>query len=187
MDAKEFFTSEGYRFNQATRSFNPISAYDGLTLMDEILNADVVMAPRNVLDNSINDEYTFTDKGTTNVDGKMIQIFGFSVKKPTQANVYVSNAKSCSGEIYIDAENRAVVQYHVVYELDGTNYLGYNLIANNNTPAKLDILVNYKPYESKYILSGVAITVANKRLEYVTTAIQVDSPEVITGRQYMER
>ena len=187
MDAKEFFTSEGYRFNQATRSFNPISAYDGLTLMDEILNADVVMAPRNVLDNSINDEYTFTDKGTTNVDGKMVQIFGFSVKKPTQANVYVPNAKSCSGEIYIDAENRAVVQYHVVYELDGTNYLGYNLIANNNTPAKLDILVNYKPYESKYILSGVAITVANKRLEYVTTAIQVDSPEVITGRQYMER
>lgn len=187
MNAEDFYVNQGYRFNSSNRSFKVVSAYDGLTLMDEILNADIVMAPRNVLDETINDEYKFEDKGITTIDGREIQVIGFSVEKPTRANVYPADAKSCKGEIYIDKENRAVVQYHVVFELNGTNYLGYNMVANNPSPAKLDILVTYKPFESKYILGGVAITVANKRLEYVTTAVEVNNPEVIQGRQYMER
>lgn len=187
MNAKDFYQNQGYRFNQTTRSFNPISAYDGLTLMDEIINSDVVMAPRNVLDESINDEYTFIDKGVTNIDGREIQVIGFSVETPTRANVYPADAKSCSGEVYVDTQNKAVVQYKVQYELVGTNYLGYNLVSNSSTPATLELLVTYKPYESKYILAGVSVTVANKRLEYVTTEVVTENPEVIEGRQYIER
>ncbi len=187
MNAKDFYVHHGYRFNQANRSFNPISAYDGLTLMDEIINSDVVMAPRNVLDQSINDEYTFIDNGITNIDGREIQVIGFVVETPTRANVYPADAKSCTGEIYVDTQNKAVVQYHAKFELVGTNYLGYNFVANSSTPATLELLVTYKPYESKYILSGVSVTVANKRLEYVTNAVVTENPEVIEGRQYIER
>lgn len=187
MNAKDLYVNHGYRFNQASRSFNPISAYDGLTLMDEIINSDVVMAPRSVLDESINDEYTFIDKGITNIDGREIQVIGFSVETPTRANVYPADAKSCVGEIYVDTQNKAVVQYHVKYELVGTNYLGYNLVSNSSTPATLEILVTYKPFESKYILGGVSVTVANKRLEFVTTDVIIDGAEVIEGRQYIER
>lgn len=186
MNAKDFYVNQGYRFNSANRSFKVVSAYDGLTLMDEILNADVVMAPRNVLDETINDEYSYTDNGVTTIDGREVQVIGFSVEKPTKANVYPADAKSCKGEIYIDKENKAVIQYHVEYELTGTNYLGYNLVSNIQTPATLDILVTYKPYETKYILSGVAITVANKRIEYMTTAVETVDVEEIAGRQYMD-
>lgn len=187
MSAPELYQSESYRFNSAERSFKPVSAYDALTLMDEILSADIIKAPRNVLDESVNDEYTFSDNGIVELDGRKIQVIGFNVPEPNAANVYYSNVKSCKGEIYVDTLNKAVVKYTLSCELDGTNYLGYNYVANNNAPTQMDLVVTYKPYEGRYILGVVSISAGNKRLEYITEAVETVNIEEIEGRQYIER
>ncbi len=186
-DPATIFADESCRFNEVRRNFDVESAYDGLTFMDDILAMDVVKSMRSVLDYE-NKDYRLSDRGVVSVDGREVRMISFTVANPTLANGAVGVANNCYGEIYIDSENYAVLQYHAVYELDGRSYLGYDFVTGEGveTPNTLDVFVTYKAYASKYVLSGVFLRCNDMTTQFITTGVETDNPERISGRTYFE-
>ena len=191
------FKELNYKYNEVRRSEEPKSVLDGLTYFDDILTADVVRQTRNILDaNNIRD-YKLSNKGRLLFEGDSVQVIGYEVNKPSLSTTGSAGVSKCSGEIYINLKDYAVLKNTMHLTASDYSRLGRNLIpAGDYKTGTVDMTVttNYKKLETRYFLSGITIAYTygeggdktSGKMKYVTTQVNASDPEAVTGRMYYE-
>lgn len=191
------FKELNYKYNEVRRSEEPKSVLDGLTYFDDILTADVVRQTRNILDaNNIRD-YKLSNKGRLLFEGDSVQVIGYEVNKPSLSTTGSAGVSKCSGEIYINLKDYAVLKNTMHLTASDYSRLGRNLIpAGDYKTGTVDMTVttNYKKLETRYFLSGITIAYTygeggdktSGKMQYVTTQVNASDPEAVTGRMYYE-
>lgn len=186
-----------YKYNEVRRSEEPKSVLDGLTYFDDILTADIVRHTRNVLDVDNIRDYRLSNKGRLLFEGDSVQVIGYEVEKPSLSTTGSEGASKCSGEIYINLKDYAVLKNTMNITASDYSRLGRNLIPAGDYktgPVKMTVTTNYKKLESRYFLSGITIAYTygegedkiSGKMQYVTTQANDRNPEAITGRMYYE-
>ena len=103
----------------------------------------------------------------------------------------------CSGEIYINLKDYAVLKNTMHLSASDYSRLGRNLIpAGDYKTGAVDMTIttNYKKLESRYFLSGITLSYTygkgedkvSGKMQYVTTQVNARDPEAVTGRMYYE-
>ncbi len=191
------FKELNYKYNEVRRSEEPKSVLDGLTYFDDILTADVVRHTRNILDaNNIRD-YKLSNKGRLLFEGDSVQVIGYEVNKPSLSTTGSAGVSKCSGEIYINLKDYAVLKNTMHLTASDYSRLGRNLIpAGDYKTGTVDMTVttNYKKLETRYFISGITIAYTygeggdktSGKMQYVTTQVNASDPEAVTGRMYYE-
>ncbi len=186
-----------YRYDEVRRNKEPESVLDGLTYFDDILTADVVRHTRNILDADNIRDYKLSNKGRLLFEGDSVQVIGYEVNKPSLSTTGSAGVSKCSGEIYINLKDYAVLKNTMHLSASDYSRLGRNLIpAGDYKTGAVDMTIttNYKKLESRYFLSGITLSytygkgedkVSGKML-YVTTQVSARDPEAVTGRMYYE-
>lgn len=191
------FKELNYQYNEVRRSEEPQSVLDGLTYFDDILTADVVRHTRNVLDAGNIRDYKLSNKGRLLFEGDSVQVIGYEVNKPSLSTTGSAGVSKCSGEIYINLKDYAVLKNTMHITASDYSRLGRNLIpAGDYKTGKVSMTVttSYKKLENRYFLSGITIAYtygegANKasgKMQYVTTRVNARDPEAVQGRMYYE-
>lgn len=197
-DVAKAFRDLNYHFSQVRRDHEVTSALDGLTCFDDLLTADVVRNTRNVLDVLNSRDYKLKSKGKLLYEGDSVQVIGYEAPVPALSTTGSNAVKKYAGEIYVQLKDKAVLKNVVNLTTADFTDLGRNLVPVNEAPkgdVQMTITTTYKKLKSVYFLSGATIEynyretggkeVAGK-LEYVTTRVNMDTPEAIEGRQYYE-
>lgn len=196
-DAEKTFKELNYRFSQVRRSKEAVSVFDGMNYFDDILTADVVRNPRNVLDMANARDYSLSNKGRLVYEGDSVQVIGYTVAKPSPSVSGDAAVTKYSGEIYVNLKNYAILKNVVNITSSDFNLLGRNLITVDEpkrSNVQMTIETNYKKVKSAYFLSGATITYAYQEdgsevkgeMQYVTTRVNIDNPEPFAGRMYYE-
>lgn len=191
------FKELNYQYNEVRRSEEPQSVLDGLTYFDDILTADVVRHTRNVLDAGNIRDYKLSNKGCLLFEGDSVQVIGYEVNKPSLSTTGSAGVSKCSGEIYINLKDYAVLKNTMHITASDYSRLGRNLIpAGDYKTGKVSMTVttSYKKLENRYFLSGITIAYtygegASKvsgKMQYVTTRVNARDPEAVQGRMYYE-
>lgn len=191
------FKAVNYKFNEVRRNEPAVSVLDGLTCLDDILTADIVRNTRNVLDIANSRDYKLKNKGKILYEGDSVQIIGYTVVKPSISTVGDQSVKSCSGEIYINTKDWAVLKNVMDISASDFNTLGRNLVTVNEKQKQdvtMTITTSYKHLKSLYFLSGVKIDYSYQeegvtvkgQSEYVTTRVNFNNPVPVEGRIYYE-
>lgn len=191
------FKELNYQYNEVRRSEEPQSVLDGLTYFDDILTADVVRHTRNVLDAGNIRDYKLSNKGRLLFEGDSVQVIGYEVNKPSLSTTGSAGVSKCSGEIYINLKDYAVLKNTMHITASDYSRLGRNLIpAGDYKTGKVSMTVttSYKKLENRYFLSGITIAYtygegASKvsgKMQYVTTRVNARDPEAVQGRMYYE-
>ncbi len=191
------FKELNYQYNEVRRSEEPQSILAGLTYFDDILTADVVRHTRNVLDAGNIRDYKLSNKGRLLFEGDSVQVIGYEVNKPSLSTTGSAGVSKCSGEIYINLKDYAVLKNTMHITASDYSRLGRNLIpAVDYKTGKVSMTVttSYKKLENRYFLSGITIAYtygegANKvsgKMQYVTTRVNARDPEAVQGRMYYE-
>lgn len=196
-DTETAFKELHYKYNEVRRSEAPKSVLDGLTYFDDILTADVVRHTRNILDvNNIRD-YKLSNKGRLSFEGDSVQVIGYEVNKPSLSTTGSEGVSKCSGEIYINLKDYAVLKNTMHLTASDYSRLGRNLIPvgeYKTGKVNMTVTTNYKKLENRYFLSGITIAYTygeggdkvSGKMQYVTTQVNARDPEVVTGRMYYE-
>lgn len=196
-NTEKAFRELHYKYNEVRKSEEPKSVLDGLTYFDDILTADVVRHTRNVLDvNNIRD-YKLSNKGRLLFEGDSVQVIGYEVEKPSLSTTGSEGANKCSGEIYINLKDYAVLKNTMTVTASDYSRLGRNLIPVGDYKTgsvKMTVTTNYKKLETRYFLSGITISYTygeggekvSGKMQYVTTQVNARNPEAVTGRMYYE-
>lgn len=196
-DVEKTFKELNYRFSQVRRNKEVKSVFDGMNYFDDILTADVVRNPRNVLDMANSRDYSLSNKGRLVYEGDSVQVIGYTVAKPSPSLSGDAAVTKYSGEIYVNLKNFAILKNTVNITSSDFNLLGRNLITVDEpkrSPVQMTIETNYKKVKSVYFLSGVTIQYSYKEggndvkgeMQYVTTRVNIDNPEPFAGRMYYE-
>ncbi|WP_251619929.1 carboxypeptidase-like regulatory domain-containing protein [Odoribacter lunatus] len=191
------FKEVNYRYNEVRRSKEPQSVLDGLTYFDDVLTADIVRNPRNILDVANVRDYKLTNKGRLLFEDDSVQVIGYEAINPTLSTTGSIGVTKYSGEIYINLKDYAVLKNSV--HLTATDYstLGRNLIPSGEYgkgTVSMTITTNYKKLGSRYFLSGVTLQYSyvegedkiSGKMQYVTTQVKTTNPETVEGRMYYE-
>lgn len=198
-DVAAAFGELNYHFSEVRRSQEVASVLDGLTYFDDILTADVVRNTRNVLDISNSRDYKLKSKGKLVYEGDSVQVIGYEAPKPSASLTGDASVAKYSGEIYINLKNFAVLKNVIHLTSKDFTALGRNLLPINETPKEdvvMTITTTYKKLKSVHFLSGAVIEYTYKekesgkevkgKMEYVTTRVNMETPDRIEGRQYYE-
>lgn len=196
-DVETAFKELNYNFSQVRRNHAVRSVFDGLNYFDDILTADIVRNTRNVLDLANARDYKLKNKGRLMYEGDSVQVIGYEVAKPELSTSGDASVVKYSGEIYINLKDFAVLKNVQRIASKNFNILGRNLVPVNETEKSgvgMIITTNYKKLKSVYFLSGVTMEYtyneAGKEIkgemQYVTTKVNMTSPEAIKGRRYYE-
>lgn len=196
-DVAETFGELNYNFSQIRRNRPAESVLDGLTYFDDILTADIVRNTRNVLDLDNARDYKLKNKGKLVYEGDSVRVIGYEVQKPALSTTGDASVTKYTGEIYVNLKDFAVLKNVLHITAKDFNKLGRNFVSINEAPksdVQMTITTNYKKMKSLYFLSGITIQYSYKEngnqvkgeMQYLTTRVNVASPEVITGRMYYE-
>lgn len=196
-DVAAAFKELNYTFSQVRRSRPVRSVFDGLNYFDDILTADIIRNTRNVLDLDNARDYKLKNKGRLIYEGDSVRVIGYEVAKPALSTSGDASVTKYSGEIYINLKDFAVLKNVTHITSKDFNILGRNLIPVKETPKSnvtMTIVTNYKRLKSVYFLSGITIVYSYNtdgkeikgEMQYVTTKVNMTTPEVITGRMYYE-
>lgn len=195
-DVADAFKAVNYKYNEVRRS-EPVSVLDGLTRLDDILTGDIVRNTRNVLDIVNSRDYKLKSKGKIVYEGDSVQIISYTASKPSLSTTGDPSVLAYSGEIYVNMKDFAVLKNVVTITSRDFNTLGRQLLTVDEKPktdVTTQITTTYKKLNSVYFLSGVNIDYSYNeegkettgKMEFVTTRVKIESPEVITGRTYYE-
>lgn len=196
-DVAEAFKAVNYKYNEVRRSQPAASIFDGLTCLDDILTSDIVRNTRNVLDIVNARDYKLKSKGKIIYEGDSVQIISYTATKPSISTAGDPTVQSYSGEIYVNLKDFAILKNVVNITSRDFNSLGRNLVVINEKPKSdvtMQITTTYKKLKSVYFLSGVNVDykyteegkAISGQMEYVTTRVKIETPEVIEGRTYYE-
>ncbi len=196
-DVSTTFGEINYKFNQVRRNRPVQSIFDGLNYFDDILTADVVRNTRNVLDIANSREYKLKGKGKLQYEGDSVQVIEYEVAKPTISTTGNTQVMAYKGEIYVNLKDFAVLKHIVNITAKNFTILGRNLMPVNEpekSNVNIVIVTNYKKLKNVYFLSGTTLRYTYKEAEnsikgemqYVTTRVNMNAPEAITGRMYYE-
>ena len=196
-DVAEAFKAVNYKYNEVRRSQPAVSIFDGLTCLDDILTSDIVRNTRNVLDIVNARDYKLKSKGKIIYEGDSVQIISYTATKPSISTAGDPTVQSYSGEIYVNLKDFAVLKNVVNITSRDFNSLGRNLVVINEKPKSdvtMQITTTYKKLKSVYFLSGVNVDykyteegkAVSGQMEYVTTRVKIETPDVIEGRTYYE-
>lgn len=196
-DVQSAFKELNYKFNEVRKNRPVTSVLDGLTFFDDIITADIVRNTRNVLDLANSRDYKLKNKGKLLYEGDSVQVIGYEVAKPAPSTSGDASISKYSGEIYINLKDYAVLKN--VIHITSTDFspLGRNLLPVGEVKkenVKMTITTNYKKLNSVYFLSGVTLQYSYKtgagqvegEMQFITTKVNVKTPEVIQGRMYYE-
>lgn len=196
-DVAKAFGELNYNFSQVRRSKPVESVLDGLNYFDDILTADIVRNTRNVLDIDNARDFKLKNKGKLVYEGDSVRVIGYEVQKPSLSTTGDAAVTKCTGEIYVNLKDYAVLKNVLHITAKDFNKLGRNLVAINDTKksdVEMTITTNYKKLNSVYFLSGITVLYSYKEngdtvkgeMQYLTTRVNMANPEVITGRMYYE-
>lgn len=191
------FKELNYKFNQVRRDKPAASVLDGLCYFDDILTADIVRNTRNVLDIDNARDYELKNKGKLLYEGDSVRVIAYEVKKPALSTSGDAGVTKYSGEIYVNLKDYAVLKNVIHITSDNFNMLGRNLIPVKEDPkqeVKMTIVTNYKKLNSTYFLSGITLKYTYKEngndiegeMQFVTTRVNMTTPEAVDGRTYYE-
>lgn len=192
------FKELNYKYNEVRRNKEPKSVLDGLTYFDDILTADIVRHTRNILDVANVRDYMLSNKGRLLFEGDSVQVIGYEVSNPSLSTTGSEGVSKCSGEIYINLKDHAVLKNTMHITASEYSRLGRSLIPFGDYKTgtvNMTITTNYKKLEkSRYFLSGITIAYAygkgknrtNGKMQYLTTQVNFQNPEVLQGRMYYE-
>lgn len=197
-DVETAFKELNYRFSEVRRKEEPRSVLDGLMYFDDILTADIVKNTRNILDIDNARDYKLSNRGNIVFEGDSVQIIGYEVTNPTISTTGDAGVSKYRGEIYVNLKDYAVLKNVMHVSSQYFNSLGRNLIPaeeekNGNT--EMTITTSYKKLNHRYFLSGATVSYRYKekdgkkitgKMQYVTTRVNAQNPEAITGRMYYE-
>ena len=196
-DVVNAFKEVNYKFNEVRRNHPVNSIYDGLNYFDDIVTADIIRNTRNVLDIDNARDFKLKNKGKLVYEGDSVRVIAYEVINPTISTTGSTNVTKCSGEIYINLKDFAVLKNIIHIEATDFTQLGRNLMPVNQAKKEkvnMTITTNYKKLNAVYFLSGATIVYTYKdgandvkgEMQYVTTKVNMKNPETITGRMYYE-
>ncbi|MDL2283424.1 carboxypeptidase-like regulatory domain-containing protein, partial [Odoribacter sp. OttesenSCG-928-G04] len=197
-DVETAFKQVNYNFSEVRRAKAPRSVYDKLTYFDDIVAADIVRNTRNVLDTMNINDFTLTNQGHVLYEGDSVQVIGYTTEKPSSTTSGNANVTQFRGKIYVNLTDFAIIKNEMYISASDYSLMGRNLVNAADSPKKENVEIvistNYKKMNSFYILSGVSINYSYKeagedvkgKMHYITTRVNVDSPQVINGRTYYE-
>ncbi len=141
--------------------------YKGMTIMDELLNFDIVKSTGNVLDVNNIDNYSLTLVGTTTFQDDSVYVIAYKNLQPDITSTGDYYATKYEGELYISKTSRAIVK-NVTHALAsqvsayGRSFVvpeGYQPIGND---VEYDFSTTYQPSHDKYVLSTISLNTSRK-------------------------
>lgn len=197
-DVESAFSELNYKFNEVRRNTEQTTAYEGMTFFDDIITADIVRHTRNVLDLENIRDFKLKGGGNFMYEGDTVQVIAYEVPQPTLTTTGSYGVKACRGVIYVNLKDFAVIRNILTLTSSDYNDLGRGLVSAEGgvkkENAEITITTDYKKLPEHYFLSGVMISVAyregeankTEKMQYVTTRLNTNQPEVISGRMYYE-
>ena len=197
-DVERTFADLNYTFTQVRHAKPHASVADGMLYFDDMLTADVVRHSRNALDTRNYRDYRFRDKGKTLYERDTVQVIAYECIHPSPSTTGDPSALTCSGEIYINLKDLAVIKYTATITSTHVNITGRNLLPIDKPRQErctTTIVTNYKKLSSYYFLGGVSLVytyeTGNERVrgkrQYHTTGVRLDDIQPIDGRLYYEQ
>lgn len=196
-DVASTFRELNYTFNQVRRSEGAASVWDKLTYFDDILTADIVRNPRNVLDIQNARDYKLKSKGKLLYEGDSVQVIAYEAPAPSLSTTGDASVTRYNGEIYINQKDFGVLKNVTHITSKDFSILGRNLMPIGETSkgeVKMTITTTYKKLRSVYFLSGVEIRYEYNQgaeevkgeMQYLTTRVNLKTPTPVEGRLYYE-
>ena len=150
-----------YDFVNVIRNFEINSLSDGTTLMDELLELDIVRNPNNVLNSEFLFEYDLSLEGEEIYNGDSVWVIGYQLSNPEVSRSGDFYAELYQGKIYISKTNNVVYKNELQVKSSRHSLQGRS-VATNESNAQSDVTYNcitlYQKLNDKYILDRISIT-----------------------------
>ncbi|MBI3142800.1 MAG: carboxypeptidase-like regulatory domain-containing protein [Bacteroidetes bacterium] len=205
--AIEAYTDRGYEFIQVRRNFELGSLRDRSTLIDDLLEFDLVRMDNSVM-NPLNvySDFDMELERMTEVDGDSVWVIGFNCLAPRLGNCGDVYATGYKGTVFIKKKDHAVVRYEATYTCSNYSAQGRSLYVNEDkqkaSPVEIvySVSTRYKKQGNSYHLSSVnyernhvwkdKATGAQREermlAQLLVTDVVTENPQVISKRAYYE-
>jgi hypothetical protein len=195
----ETYNSTGYKFLSSERNFEVFSLKDGYVNIDDILEADLIKHPNNILDLNYLSDFELELKNDI-YEKDSVWIISYKCINPSILNTGDIFAESYSGKITFKKENFVVLKNEL--ELSATNLssLGKSFYISNQDIESVKYLVvtTYTFENNFYFLKSINYnltynqkdtdtgkTIKKKSIQNINIQeIEINEPEEIFTKQY---
>ncbi len=147
------FDARNYIIKQSNPNKPPITFEQGLSVMDKLINLDVVRVIGNVLNTSVINDFSISIKDNIIFDGDSSWVISYKCKNPNMSNAGDPNLSSYNGEIIINKNNYAVLKNSIQAQREGVFIHGNSFVSNSKDKISYNAEVCYKKYKNnKYRL-----------------------------------
>ncbi len=152
------FENRNYKIVENSNQSDPVSFSDGLTLIDQVINSDVVRCAGNILSiESVND-FEIEVLGNEVYEGDSVWVLSYVCNHPTIQNCGDPNATEYSGKLWISLKDNAVLKCYSITERKYPFAHGndFNVPKNTEqTDVSYEVETTYRKEDGQYILNTV--------------------------------
>ncbi|WP_066631824.1 carboxypeptidase-like regulatory domain-containing protein [Labilibacter marinus] len=185
----ESFQNRNFKIVQNNVTKEALLLKDGLTLTEELINADIVRSPGNILSIETINEFDVNEEDDEVIDGEKVWVISYKCKNPSIQNTGDAECIAYSGTIFIAQDNNAIIKNTIKVVRQGKFRHGVNFSNPEETKEELkyDIETSYKLNEGKYIIHSIKLNQEYKGVKEAAWLKVVDIlplDKSITSRQY---
>lgn len=162
------FNARTYRFMESEEiEKNNYAFYKGITLMDELLNFDVVRSNGNVLDVVYIDKYNLNLLATTTYGNQSVYVIAYKNLDPKVTSTGDYYATSYEGEIYISKDSKAILKNITTVKSSMISPYGRSFVITDPTLAlgtdcEYNFTTTYQQSNGQYVLSTISMAISYK-------------------------
>lgn len=200
------FIQRNYKFLKSKRSFEIKTLESGMTLMDNLLEMDIVRTTGNILDGKYIHDYEIKFDHAESYENDSLWVIAYNCNEPSVLNTGDSYAFLYKGKIAVRKSDYAVIRNQTMVQATDYSKFGrsfYNYNKDNKwrvTFVEYSFTTNYKKSGNYYELASINFkqTIDCKNAQGKSKKITNDAklkvtftetakPEKITKRSYFER
>ncbi len=153
------FKNRNYKITENKVSKKPVGFKDGLTMIDNLINMDIVRCPGNILSATSVHDYDVDIKEQGVYEGDSVWVMNYTCKNPNLLNCGDPEALSVDGTIWISKTNNAILKNKVNVQRKGSFIHGNSFFnPEKDTPNKnieYTVETKYKNVDGKYSLDTI--------------------------------
>ncbi len=152
------FKNRNYKITESNVSKRAVDFKDGLTMIDNLINMDIVRCPGNILSASSVHDYDVNMKEQSVYEGDSVWVLDYTCKNPNLLNCGDPEAITVDGTIWISKTNNAVLKNKVRVQRKGSFVHGnsfFNPDDKSSMEIEYTVETNYVKENGKYRLNTV--------------------------------
>lgn len=155
------FLSVNYNFENVYRNFDIENLIDGTTMMDELLDFDIVRNANNVLNSEFLFEYDLTLESEEIYNYDSVWVIGYQLSNPELSRSGDYYAEIYQGRIYISKSTNAVYKNEVQIKSSKYSLQGRSMVADSTnyyTDVTYNCTTTYQNTGNALVLSRINLT-----------------------------